>query len=477
MKPTYILFLAVILFFSFSYKVSAQQPTFNWSQPFTSKGNFRFAGLIDSQLVVIQSRAGKEVVVRRFSPSLAVTTETVQTFASPETPASYLISFVSDSGLVHTLYQYDRKKDLMTISTDWAGRIQVLAAMKAIPQSFVYAIFSADRSKLLVCNFYYHRKTNMVEREFIVLSSSAGQVLYSGSFRLNSREATSGEIKVDNLGNAYFGSTTYRQAGSKLSAKSIATQHVTVFSASGRSVAYSFEYPGRYVPGIDIIQEKNNAVYIAGLAYDEEVKATRISTADLFLYRIDPVRLIYTDSVYITVNGLYPEGKLKKDDRLPYTIRHIYEKTTGGLVLIAEQYQQISTQYSTSEKYHDIACIQTGKDQRSGSVVRIPKFQFDTDNPSILSAFIQDTVYLLYNDLQENLHATGESTQYVSNKKDRNGLFLVTIGKDFQYKKELLYGYDSGQPMPVLLAATPIDNRRIFLCSDEQVGVLMYDDK
>ncbi len=86
MKPIYILFLAVVLIFSFSYLVTAQQPTFNWSQPFTSKGNFRFAGVIDSQLVVIQCRARKEVVIRRFSPSLAVTTETVQTFASPETP-------------------------------------------------------------------------------------------------------------------------------------------------------------------------------------------------------------------------------------------------------------------------------------------------------------------------------------------------------------------------------------------------------
>lgn len=474
MKSTHIFFFTLLLIFSFSYRVSAQQPTFNWSQPFTSKGNFKFAGLIDSQLVVIQSRAGKEVVLRRFSPSLAVTTETVQTFASPETTASYLISFVSDSGIVHTLYQYDRKKDLMTISTDRAGRIQVLATMKAIPQSFVYAIFSADRSKLLVCNFYYHNKTNMVEREFIVLSSSTGQVLYSGVFSLNFRKATSGAITVDNLGNAYFGSTTYRQAGSKLSAKSIAIQHITVFSANGRSVAFSFEYSGRYVPGVDIIQEKNNAIYIAGLAYDEEVKTTRISTADLFLYRFDPVRLIYIDSVYATVNGLYPEGKLRKDDRLPYTIRDIYEKTTGELVVIAEQYQQIRTQYSTSEKYHDIACIQLGKDQGSGSIVRIPKFQFDTDNPSILTTFIHDTVYLFYNDLQENLHAAGESTQYVSNKKERNGLFLVTIGKDFQYKKELLYGYDSGQPMPVLQAATPIDNQRIFLCSDEQVGVLKF---
>ncbi|MBL7757331.1 MAG: hypothetical protein JNL59_08055, partial [Chitinophagaceae bacterium] len=113
---------------------------------------------------MIQNRTDKEVVVRSFSPALAATAETVLPFAGPEPPASYLISFVSDSGLVHTRYQYDRKKDLMTISTDRSGKIQVLAAMKAIPQSFVYAVFSANRSKLLICNFYYHRKTNTVER-------------------------------------------------------------------------------------------------------------------------------------------------------------------------------------------------------------------------------------------------------------------------------------------------------------------------
>ncbi|MBL7758045.1 MAG: hypothetical protein JNL59_11630, partial [Chitinophagaceae bacterium] len=76
-----------------------------------------------------------------------------------------------------------------------------------------------------------------------------------------------------------------------------------------------------------------------------------------------------------------------------------------------------------------------------------------------------------------NLHSTGESVQYVANKKDKNGLFLVTIGQDFRYKKELLYGYDSGQPMPVLKTGYAIDNRRILLCSDEQVGLLKFMDE
>lgn len=467
-------FCALILFFSLYNPIFAQQPFINWSQPFTSKGNFNFAGLQDSNFVVIQNRTDKEVVVRSFSPALAATAETVLPFAGPEPPASYLISFISDSGLVHTRYQYDRKKDLMTISTDRSGKIQVLAAMKAIPQSFVYAVFSANRSKLLICNFYYHRKTNTVERDFVVLSTSANQVLYSGTFAFNSLTGTSGEIKVDNLGNAYFGSTTYQRSSSKLSGKLHATQQVTVFTTNGRSVVFSVDFPGKYIPGIDIIQEHNKAVYITGFAYEEATRATRLTSADLFLYRIDPVQLVYTDSVYTTVNGLYPEGKLKEDDRLPYTIRHIYEKTTGGLVVIAEQYQQVTSQYSTKEKYNDIACIGLNSDQSFQTMARIPKLQFDFDNPSFLSTFIQDKVFLLYNDLQENLHSTGESVQYVANKKDKNGLFLVTIGQDFKYKKELLYGYDSGQPMPVLKTGYAIDNRRILLCSDEQVGLLKF---
>lgn len=450
----------------------AQQPAISWTQPFTTKGNFTFTGLQDSNLVVIQNRSNKEVVSRSFTPALTVAKETSTTYVSTGEPASYLISFISDSGLAHIRYQYDKKKDQIAISGERPGKIQLLATMKANLQSFIYAVYSGDRSKLLICNFYFRRKEAKVEREFIVLSTSTGQVFHSGTFTYNFSTETSDEIQVDNVGNAYFESASYQRTGSKLSGKSRATQHVTVFSPNGRSVVFTIDFPGSYIPGVDIIQEQHNAVYIGGLAYDEATRATRISSADLFLYRIDSERLLYTDSVYVTVNGLYQEGRLDENDRLPYTIRHIYEKKSGELVVIAEQYQRTFNQYSSSEKYHDISCIRLKSDHSFGSLIRIPKLQAGVDNPSIISTFIHEKVFLFYNDLQENLDVTGEMVKYVANKKEKNGLFLITIDPDFRFKKELLYGYDSGQPMPVLKAGYAIDNRTIFLCSEEQVGLL-----
>jgi hypothetical protein len=453
-------------------KCIAQIPNFCWSEKFNTKGDFRFVGFKDSSLYAVQNRENKDVVLRSFTPALRLNNETIWSVASGGPPANYLLSFISDTGLVHIMYQYDRKKDSLIISTSSNS----ISSMKAGSTRFVQAFYSADRSKLLICNSYYHRKTRNTDRDFIVLSTATSKLIYSGTFSYNYLLETPDGIHVDNLGNAYFGTITYQRTGSKLSGKSNAIHHVKIISPGGSTAAFTVSFPGKYVPGIDIVEEENNAVYIAGLSYDGDIKASRTSSADLFLYRIDPERLLYRDSVHTTVNGLYQEGKLKEDDRLPYTIRHIYEKTSGELVIIAEQYQQIFNQYSTREKYHDISCIQLNKDQSFGSIVRIPKLQYDFNNPSIVSTFINDKAYLLYNDPQENLAATGESVQYAANNKDKNGLFLVTIGQDSQVKKELLYGYDSGKPMPVILSSYIINNRTIFICSDERVGLLKFEN-
>lgn len=464
------LLLCTFLLLVFTERCLAQIPRFTWSEKFNTKGDFRFVGFKDSSVYAVQHRGKNDAVLRSFTHGLKLKDETILSFANVEAPANYLLSFISDTGLVHVSYMHDKKKDSLFILT---GGIRFFS-MKAGSTSFVQAFYSADRSKLLICNFYYHRKSRNADRDFIVLSTATGALIYSGTFSYNYILETPESIDLDNLGNAYFGYATYQHTGSKLSGKSHAIHHIKLFSPRGTDTVFTFFFPGKYIPGIDVIQYNNNSTYIAGLAYDGDVKASRTSSADLFLYRIDPVRLFYTDSVYTTVHGLYPEGKLKQDDRLPYTIRHIYEKTTGELIVVTEQYQQIISQYATKEKFHDIACIRLNKDKGSGSAVRIPKLQFDLDNPSILGTMIHDKVFLLYNDLQENLSATGETVKYVANKKDKNGLFLITIGEDLTYKKELLYGYDAGQPMPVLLTGYAIDNGRIFLCSDEQVGLLKF---
>lgn len=458
------------LLFVFTDRCLAQTPRFNWSEKFSTKGEFRFVGFKDSSVYSVQHRGKNDPVLRSFTPGLKLKEETILSFSGDEDPDNYLLSFVSDTGLVHVSYLHDKKRDSMFILT---GGIRFFS-MKAGSTSFVQAFYSADRSKLLICNFYYHRKTRNADRDFIVLSTATGALLYSGTFSYNYILETPESIDLDNLGNAYFGYATYQHTGSKLSGKSLAIHHIKLFSPRGTDTVFTFSFPGKYIPGMDVIQYNNNSTYIAGLAYDDDVKASRTSSADLFLYRIDPVRLLYTDSVYTTVHGLYPEGKLKEDDRLPYTIRHIYEKTTGELIVVTEQYQQIINQYATKEKYNDIACIQIKTDHCFGSLVRIPKLQSDLDNPSILGTFIDDKVFLLYNDLQENLSATSEAVKYVAHKKDKNGLFLITIGEDLTYKKELLYGYDAGQPIPVLRTGYAIDSRTIFLCSDEQVGLLKF---
>jgi hypothetical protein len=465
------LFLSLPVFLLLiAHLCTAQLPIFIWSEHFDTKGDFRFAGTRDSSLYACQNKENKEVVVRDFTPGMKLRKQSSLSYGGNDNPGHFLISFISDTGLVHISYLQDKKKDSIFILK--GGR--TISSMKAGSTSFVQAFYSADRSKLLICNFYLHRKTKIADRDFIVVSTVSGQPVYSGSFSYNYVLVTPESIAIDNFGNAYFGSASYERTGGTFSAKSKAIHHLQRFTPEGASQWFTFNFPGRYIPGIDLVQDTHNYLYIAGFAYNEEVKASRTSEADLFVYRIDPVQPVYTDSIYIAVSGLYPEGKLKADDRLGYSIRDLFTNSTGGFVMVAEQYQQTIGQYSNSEKYNDIVCIRLDKDRRSVSVARIPKMQFGFDNPSIVSTMIHDTVYILYNDLKENLEATGETLKLVANKKEKNGLFLVTIGPDNKVKKELLYGYASGQPMPVILSSYLINDRTLFLCAEKQVGVVKF---
>lgn len=61
------------------------------------------------------------------------------------------------------------------------------------------------------------------------------------------------------------------------------------------------------------------------------------------------------------------------------------------------------------KKYNDIACIRLKEDFTIDTVFRIPKLQFGGDNASFLCSYLNDTLYILYSDHQNNLNVTGDN--------------------------------------------------------------------
>lgn len=475
---TYRIFILLLLF----NQSFAQTLTFKWADKVITEGDFHFCGRADSIMYTVQKKNNKTVYIRSYKPGLDLKNETTVAFDNAASPSSHLLSFVSGTGLTHLQYFFSKKDDQFRVSTSsWdpalnhpAGLADLLT-MKANSYTMLQAYFSGDRSKLLLHNSYFQRKTAMIDQEFAVLDVATGKVLFKGICSYSFERESPGTVSVDNDGNAYFGLTEYIRTGSKLSGKRKTREKLFVFLKEGTKKEYSFSYEGRYMQGIEVIQGEDNIVYVAGFSYGEGTKETSLSEAGLFIGQFSKDRLSLGDSAVITVKGLFPEKKLDEDDRIPYTVRNIYKKTTGGFVVVAEQYQSIVGQYSNTHKFNDIACIQLKNDLSFESATRIPKRQFGADNPSIICNFLNDRLYILYNDRQENLNATDEDIQYPANNKEKNGLFLLTIEPGGQQKKELIYGYDTGKPIPVIAHCYVMDNRTVFLSSGEQAGVLTFN--
>lgn len=466
--------LRLISIFLLISTTSLSQPlSFKWSDKVPTKGLVNFSGIKGSQFFTSQNTDEKTVLLRTFDADLKIVQE--ETLAVDGKNEDYLMSFVSDSFFVGVKAITPGKKATILTFTKYnlfqktEPITTVVSEMKGGYKGFVFAYYSQDRSKILITNFAFKASTQTTERDFIVVETKTAGILYSGTM---SSVGSNDDIGVSNEGLAWFSVTqSYREDGKRFG-KFKARQRTIFYNATGISNDFTIQLDGKYTPGLEIIQGTGSNLYLTGFAYEDGADSRNLSKGELYFYRMNAVNGRLIDSVFSPFDGLYPEGKVKLDDRLPYSIRSIYPSNTGGYIVVAEQYQFIIGQYSNAQKFHDIAVLRLSKNFEFEAAMRIPKRQFDVDNPSFISTIINDTLYLLYNDHLENLEAAPNDIRYPANKQEKNGLFLVTIDENLKPTKKLLYRYDSGEPMPNILQSYKLTDRKFALPAQAQWGVL-----
>lgn len=463
----------VSIFLLISTPALSQPLSFKWSDKVPTKGLVNFSGIRANQFFTSQSTDAKTVLLRTFDADLKLVQE--ETLPVDGKNEDYLMSFVSDSFFVGIKAVTPGKKATILSFTKYnlfqktEPTTTVVSEMKGGYRGFVFAYYSQDRSKILITNFAFKASTQTTERDFIVVDTKKASIMYSGTM---SSEGNSDDVGVSNEGLAWFSLTqNYREDGKRFG-KIRFRQRILFYSTTGISNDLIIQLNGKYTPGLDIVQGTSNNLFLAGFAYEDGADSKNLSKGELYIYSVNAINGKLLDSVFTPFNGLYPEGKVKLEDRLPYSIRSIYPTSTGGYIVLAEQYQFIIGQYANSQKFHDIAVIRLGKKFEFESATRIPKRQFGIDNPSFISTLVNDTLYLLYNDHIENLNAAPDEIRYPANKQEKNGLFLLTIDGNLNPTKKLLYRYDSGQPMPDILKSYKLTDRKFVLPAEAQWGML-----
>jgi hypothetical protein len=464
--------IGFIVLFIFS-KSSAQNLSFKWSEKVPPKGILNYCGTAVNQIFTSQTQGTEMILLRRFDSSMQLKEE--DTLMLTNKNEEYLTSFVTNSHFVYvTAKKVSKKQTNILLSKNSLQNLSqhatsVAADLKDGYRGMVMFYYSHDKSKLLITNYNFIAATQTIKRDFIVINTASGDVQFSGNL---SAEGGYDHIGVANNGMVWLSAWQINSWKNRLVEKPKKLVKLFFTTPDSKSSEFTIRFETKYTPDVDIIQGEGSKLYVTGFAYNNDSKASRLSESELFVYTVDSEKGVVTDSAFTSFTGLYPDRRLNEYDKLPYTTRHIYKRNDGGYTLLAEQYQFIYGQYSNSQKYNDIVCIQLSKDFAFQSVVRIPKLQFGSNNPSFISTSINDTVYLFYNDLKENENAEGDNLSYPSNKQSKNGLFLISIDNTSKYTKQVLYDYSSGDPIPQILSSFVLNKHSILLSADGQIGTV-----
>jgi hypothetical protein len=473
MKKHYLVLAIVILT---CLRGQAQKLEWKWSEKLATTGTMKFVGKAADQFFFTMEPGKKEKHLLGFSGDMQLLIDQPLVVRPEHSSAVYLQTLATSDHLVH-FHTLQNKKEgktgllLTRVALDGATIISdtVLTGMNRSYLGVVFSRYSPDRSKLLVYSFQYLPNKGRFDYQYFVFATINAALIYSGQ---SSYLSTGGSLAVDNNGILCFDAEwPYREDGKKFGRAKVGHRaHLSLGDSIRRE--HLLVYDDKYLPGIDFVSGSEKELFLAGFRYADNSKTSRMAANELFLFQVNPATGNITDSAFVDIEGLYPDRRLKIEERVPYTIRAIYRRNGAGWAVVIEQYQLTVGQYGGSAKFNDLAVVYLKPDFSVESMFRIPKRQTNVDNPSIISTFINDRLYILYNDLKENLDAAEEQIRLPGNNDAKNALFLVVVDPAGQMKKSIIAEYDQGKPVSRILDIVLINDRYFVLPAKDRAGIL-----
>lgn len=431
--------------------ISAQSIELKWAEKIKTKESVSIIGAKDGKYYTRHRNNDKNLVCRSYDNNMVLKDEKIVSFNLDEKKYMYLGAYFLKDKIVHFIEENVRKEDknyLYAGITDLNLKTseQTLVLDEADEDAIIFGnrSISPDSTKVLVYHEIRGKKKEPNTLSFKVYNASFTEVLLEKSAQLpiKSRNFQTEEIKVDNLGNVYVLAKIDKEKEEKEKDQSKYYYKLIVFGKEDTPKEFDFDYPNKDIESIDVIPGENNTFICTGFLKTLNKglfgsgKKTLISD-ELFSAIIDcKTRTLQTSTKY-ELDGLYPEKPKKAEDYVPYKVRNIFFKKDGGAVIVAEQYKLVivtrSSQYGTSTQYYyyycDIATIQINNKSEVASVSKMPKYQMNAANPSIISTYFNGTTYVVYEDLEKNADAEGDkdtkrSSASIFSSSSKNALFL-----------------------------------------------------
>lgn len=483
----------LILIFQNSY---SQDITLKWAEKIPTRGSVNVLGGKKGLFYTTHTNNDNFLVGRTYDKELSLKNEKIIDFNIDSKKYGYKGAYFLENGIMHYISESKRKEDkqyLYSILSDFnlktSEKVNIVdeAEDNDKIQGFGVRSISPDSTKILI----YHEK--LIQRKepnvlvYKVYNSTITSIVNEGevSLPIKAKNYTTKELRVDNIGNVYVLAEIRKEKSERQKNESDYYFKLIVFAKNKEVKEFDFDYPENDISYIDIIAGNNNTFFCTGFLNNLKGGKKKLLSDEMFFATLDCNTLKLSKSKMLKVEGLYPEEVKKSEDFVPYKIRKIYQKKSGGFSIVAEQYKLVVTTvcgqygcYNTYRYYYcDIACIQTDNEMNVKTVSRIPKYQKNAGNPSIISTFKDDHTYIVYEDLTSNIDAasdkdTKRNSKSLSSSATKNSLFILTVKTNGEFKKEEIYSYKESKIKARILTSLEISPGEIMLNADDQIGLL-----
>lgn len=486
----------------FSAASFAQKADLRWSDKIKTKETVYVLGAKDGLYYTRYKDNDNRMIIRKYDKGLNMISENPLQLDFDSKKKQYGGAYFVNDKILHFVQEELRKEDkkylygaITDLNLKTSDKIYVLDEAADDAQRFGIKSISPDSTKVLVYNQEKGRKKDPSTLNLKVYNTSFSKVLFEKAVVLpiKTTDYSMESVTVDNLGNVYVLAKIDKEKKDVKKDQSLYSFKLFTFGNDNEPKEFDFDYPDRDIESIGLIPGENNTMIVAGLlkilnkGFFGKGKKTLISD-EMFTTVLDCKTQVVKFAKKVDLEGLYPEDPKKSSDYVPYVIKNIFYKPDGGAVVVAEQYKLVITTTSTPNggtttryRYYfcDVAVVHMDSKGDVQSVSKLPKYQLNAANPSILATYYNGKTFIIYEDLEKNALAetdkeTKRSTKKVFSSDSKNALMLMTVNEMGEMDKQTIYSYKDSKIRPNISNSRVVNQNEIILNAKDQIGVLKF---
>jgi len=477
---------------SFSQNVSLR-----WSDKMKTNGSEVIVGGKNGNYYTRNTTKDNNLVFKTFDEKAVLKKEVDANFKLADIEYQYIKNYFLGKDIIHLLSEHKRKKKTFSIyasktNKDFVPIEETMVLSEVNYKEMVkYGVrISPDSTKIVVWTELQGKKKSKPNSiQYKIFDAKLKNVLNEKTVVLphNAEDMEVYNCHLDDYQNFYVNSEVTKPKKEQKKEESETYTNVIVYGKNDEVKNIVYEYKNKMIDSFYLNITKDNTLICTGFLSPIikgflKSKKRELVSDELFIVKNDCKTFAEKQNKVISVSALYPDKVSKVSEYVPFKVREVHELKDGSVSIVAEQYKAVYHSGYQGNGYYvyfycDIAVINLDNKSEVKGMVKIPKFQKDVKNPSLLTTTYKGKTYVVYEDETKNDNVNTDkdikkSTTSIFSRDTNNSLFLVTVNAKGEMKKEIIYSYDKSDIRSDFNKCVVIKDGEIMLNANDYIGIL-----